>query len=163
MVRGLEAVEPGKGRGRLHALKDGGWLLDESYNASPDSILACAGSLLELEGGDPVAVLGCMREQGSEAERLHRETGEGLRKAGIRRLWVYGDHARTLAEGFGEGARPFPDFPSLRDDPSGLTTLPKGARILVKGSLFWQAERVVTWILGEHGDCPPVRSGEILG
>ncbi|HWQ10488.1 MAG TPA: UDP-N-acetylmuramoyl-tripeptide--D-alanyl-D-alanine ligase, partial [Holophaga sp.] len=40
VVRGMEEVEPDPGRGRLHQLADGGWLLDESYNASPDSILA---------------------------------------------------------------------------------------------------------------------------
>lgn len=163
VVRGLESVEPGKGRGRLHALKDGGWLLDESYNASPDSILACAASLMELEGGEPVAVLGCMREQGAEAERLHRETGEGLRRAGVRRVWIYGDHARALAEGFGAGAHAYPDFASLRDDPAGLSALPGAAHILVKGSLYWQAERVVDWILAERGDLPVVRTGEILG
>ena len=163
VVRGLEAVEPEPGRGRLHRLRDGGWLLDESYNASPDSILACAASLLELDGGEPVAVLGCMREQGTEAERLHRETGEGLRRAGLRQVWIYGDHAGVLARAFGEGAHAFPDFEALRQDPAGLDALPPGARILVKGSLYWRAERAVRWILEHLGDAKPVRSAEILG
>jgi UDP-N-acetylmuramoyl-tripeptide--D-alanyl-D-alanine ligase len=163
VAEGMNAVEPGKGRGRLHALEGGGWLLDESYNASPDSILACAASLLELDGGEPVAVLGCMREQGGEAERLHRETGEGLRQAGLTRVWIYGDHAGALTQGFGKGARAFPDFEALRTDPEGLSALPEGARILVKGSLFWQAERAVQWILEQRGGLKPVRSAEILG
>lgn len=160
---GLESVEPEPGRGRLHELKDGGWLLDESYNASPDSILACAASLLELEGGVAVAVLGCMREQGAESERLHRETGEGLRRTGIQRVWVYGDQAAVLAGAFGSGAKAFPDFESLRDDPSGLSSLPAGARILVKGSLFWRAERAVRWLLDQRAHAGPVRCAEILG
>ena len=163
VVAGLERVAPEPGRGRLHALGAGGWLLDESYNASPDSILACAVSLLGLEGGEAVAVLGCMREQGAESGRLHRETGEGLRQAGIQRVWVYGDHAAILAKAFGNGAKAFPDFESLRDDPAGLSALPLGARILVKGSLFWRAERVVRWILDRQGEPRPVRSAEILG
>ena len=163
VTQGLGRVEPEAGRGRLHALKDGGWLLDESYNANPDSILACAESLLELDGGVAVAVLGCMREQGAEAERLHRETGEGLRRSGVQQVWVYGDHAAILAKAFGNGARAFPDFESLRDDPSGLAQLPPGARILVKGSLFWRAERAVRWILDYWGDSKPIRSAEILG
>ena len=163
VAQGLEQVEPEAGRGRLHVLKDGGCLLDESYNASPDSILACAASLLALDGGDPVAVLGCMREQGAESERLHRETGEGLRRAGLQQVWVYGDHAATLAKAFGNGARAFPDFDSLRDDPAGLSLLPSGARILVKGSLYWRAERVVRWILEHRADAQPVHSAEILG
>jgi UDP-N-acetylmuramoyl-tripeptide--D-alanyl-D-alanine ligase len=160
VLQGLERVAPEPGRGRLHPLRDGGWLLDESYNASPDSILACAASLLELDGGEAVAVLGCMREQGAEAERLHRETGEGLRRAGLQRVWIYGDHARVLAQAFGPGAAAFPDFEALRDAPAGLSAVPAGARILVKGSLYWRAERVVHWLLDRAGT---VRSAEILG
>jgi UDP-N-acetylmuramoyl-tripeptide--D-alanyl-D-alanine ligase len=93
-----------------------------------------------------------MREQGGEAERLHRETGEGLRRTGIQRVWIYGDHAATFAQAFGSGARAFPDFDALREDPSGLASLPAGARILVKGSLFWGAERVVRWLLDRRAN-----------
>ncbi|MBK8793412.1 MAG: UDP-N-acetylmuramoyl-tripeptide--D-alanyl-D-alanine ligase [Holophaga sp.] len=147
VAEGLGQVEPEPGRGRLHPLPQGGWLLDETYNASPDSILACAASLLDLEGGEPVAVLGCMRELGAESAHLHRETGEGLRALGFQRIWVYGDQAEALAGGFGLGARAFPDFESLRDGEQGLGAMPAGARILVKGSRYWRAERVVEWVL----------------
>jgi UDP-N-acetylmuramoyl-tripeptide--D-alanyl-D-alanine ligase len=147
VVQGLGSVEPEPGRGRLHALKAGGWLLDESYNASQDSILACGASLLALEGGEAVAVLGCMRELGQHAESLHRETGEGLKALGLGRVLVYGDQAQALARGFGEGARAFPDFKTLSEDPQGLPSLAEGARILVKGSRYWAAEQAVTWLL----------------
>lgn len=148
---GLARVEPEPGRGRLHVLPKGGWILDESYNASGDSILACAQALLELEGGEPIAVLGCMRELGEAAPRLHRETGAGLKAAGIRRLWAFGQEAQDYAEGFGHGAHAFPDFEALASDPSGLTALPAGARILVKGSRYWRSERAVDWILAHAG------------
>ncbi len=151
VAAGLGRVEPEPGRGRLHSLQQCGWLLDETYNASPDSILACAASLLELQGGEPVAVLGCMRELGVESERLHRETGEALRTLGIHRIWAYGDQAGMIAKGFGVGGRAFPDFESLRDDPMGLGAIPEGARILAKGSRFWRAERVVEWLLARRG------------
>lgn len=150
VARGLGAVEPEPGRGRLHPLPGGGCLLDETYNASPDSIRACAASLLELGGGEPVAVLGCMRELGSDSERLHQETGEALRALGLHRVWVYGDQAPALAKGFGVGGRAFPDFESLRDDPMGLGAIPHGARILAKGSRFWRAERAVEWLLARR-------------
>ncbi len=148
VAEGLGHVEPG--RGRLHALQRDGCLLDETYNASPDSIQACAASLLELQGGEPVAVLGCMRELGPESERLHRETGEALRVLGIQRIWAFGDQAGALAKGFGVGGRAFPDFDSLRDDPMGLGAIPEGARILAKGSRFWRTERVVEWLLARR-------------
>jgi UDP-N-acetylmuramoyl-tripeptide--D-alanyl-D-alanine ligase len=151
VVRGLGEVAPEPGRGRLDGLQGGGWLLDETYNASPDSILACAAALLALKGGEPVAVLGCMRELGRDSERLHQETGEALRALGLQRLWAFGDQAQRLAKGFGVGGRAFPDFESLRDDPMGLGAIPEGARILVKGSRFWRTERVVEWILAHCG------------
>lgn len=151
VAEGMGRVQPEPGRGRLHALRAGGWLLDESYNASPDSVLACGRSLLDLPGGEPVAVLGCMRELGPDAERLHRETGAGLRALGISRIWAFGDQAGALASGFGSGGRAFPDFESLRDDSAGLGALPSGGRILVKGSRYWRSERAVDWLLDRQG------------
>lgn len=151
VAEGLGAVEPEAGRGRLHAMAGGGWLLDESYNASIDSILACAESLLELKGGEPMAVLGCIRELGGSSERLHREVGEGLQALGFERIWVYGDFADAMARGFGAGAAHFPDFDSLRDDPAGLGAIPDGSRILVKGSRYWTSEQAVAWILDHKG------------
>ncbi len=159
IAQGFGRVAPEPGRGRLHPLRGGGWLLDESYNASPDSILACADSLLELDGGEPVAVLACMRELGPGAARLHRDTGQGLRKAGLSGLLAYGDFAPDLADGFGPGARAFPDFGALRDDPAGLSSLAPGSRILVKGSRHWRAERAVDWIL-EHASPIPATSDQ---
>ena len=147
VVAGLGAVVPEPGRGRLHALAGGGCLLDETYNASPDSILACARALLQLPGEEAVAVLGSMRELGPEAPRVHRETGAALKALGLSRLWAYGEFAEDCAEGFGLRSVAFPDFEALRDDAAGLSAIPPGARILVKGSRFWRAERAVEWLL----------------
>jgi UDP-N-acetylmuramoyl-tripeptide--D-alanyl-D-alanine ligase len=151
VARGLASVEPEPGRGRLHALKGGGWLLDESYNASPDSIQACASALVELEGGEAVAVLGSMRELGAEAPALHRATGAALKTLGLSGLWAFGEFAADYAEGFGPGAKAFPGFEPLRDDAGGLAAIPAGARILVKGSRFWKSERAVEWFLLNTG------------
>ena len=147
VATGLGAVVPEPGRGRLQALAGGGCLLDETYNASPDSIQACAGALLDLPGGEAIAVLGSMRELGPESTRIHQETGRALRSLGLSRVWVFGDFAADYAEGFGTGAVAFPDFEALRDDPAGLSAIPAGARILVKGSRYWRAERAVDWLL----------------
>jgi UDP-N-acetylmuramoyl-tripeptide--D-alanyl-D-alanine ligase len=144
---GMGTVTPEAGRGRLCTLPRGGCLLDESYNASSDSILACARALLQLPGGEAVAVLGSMRELGPEAPRIHRETGASLKALGISRLWAYGDFALDYVEGFGLRAVAFPDFEALRDDAAGLSAIPPGARILVKGSRYWRAERAVDWLI----------------
>jgi len=149
VAAGLGLAEPLPGRGRLHSLRGGGWLLDESYNAVMDSVLACAATLLTLEGGPAVAVLGCMRELGPAAAALHRQTGEGLRALGLDRVLVYGTEAGHLAQGFGPGAAAFPDFETLRDAADGLGAIPADARVLVKASLYWRAARAVDWLL-EH-------------
>jgi UDP-N-acetylmuramoyl-tripeptide--D-alanyl-D-alanine ligase len=128
-------------------LSGGGCLLDETYNASPDSILACGRALMQLPGGEAVAVLGSMRELGSEAPEIHRSTGAALKALGLSRLWAYGEFAGDCAEGFGLRAVAFPDFEALRDDAAGLSAIPPGARILVKGSRFWRTERAVDWLL----------------
>lgn len=151
VVAGLAQAEPEWGRGRLTALKGGGWILDESYNASPDSILACGASLMELQGGEPVAVLGAMRELGGTAEAAHRRVGEGLKALGLKRLLAFGEHAPAYAEAFGGGGRAFPDFETLRDDEAGLTTLTADARVLVKGSRFYRTERAVEWLQSHLG------------
>jgi UDP-N-acetylmuramoyl-tripeptide--D-alanyl-D-alanine ligase len=88
-----------------------------------------------------------MRELGETAEAVHRDTGDGLRRLGFTRVLVYGDFAPSLAAGFGPGAVAFPDFEALRDDPRGLTSVPAGARVLVKGSRFWRTERAVACLL----------------
>ncbi|MDR1841053.1 MAG: UDP-N-acetylmuramoyl-tripeptide--D-alanyl-D-alanine ligase, partial [Holophagales bacterium] len=97
IISGLAAVEPEEGRGRLYPLSSGGWLLDESYNACQDSMVSCATALLGLDGGEPVAILGCMRELGPDSASIHEATGRALRRAGLSRLWVYGDFAANLA------------------------------------------------------------------
>jgi UDP-N-acetylmuramoyl-tripeptide--D-alanyl-D-alanine ligase len=147
VAQGLGTVTPEPGRGRLYGLRGGGCLLDETYNANPDSILACARALLQLPGGEGVAVLGSMRELGPEAPRIHRETGAALKALGLSRLWAYGNFAVDYAEGFGLRSVAFPNFEALRDDAAGLSAIPAGARILVKGSRFWLAERAVDWLL----------------
>lgn len=157
VAAGLGRVAPEPGRGRLHPLGSGGCLLDESYNASADSILATARALMELPGGDGVAVLGCMRELGPEAEAIHRATGAGLREMGLSRLLAFGEHAAAYAQGFGSSAQAFPDFEALRDDPAGLSSLPPGARILVKGSRYYRTERVVDWLLSTSDPAAPPR------
>jgi len=150
VARGLAEVAPEAGRGRLHALAGGGCLLDETYNASPDSILACARALLQLPGGEAVAVLGSIRELGADSPQVHRATGAALKALGLSRLWAYGDFARDYAAGFGPGALAFPDFDDLREAAEGLSAIPAGARILVKGSRYWRAERAAEWLL-THG------------
>jgi UDP-N-acetylmuramoyl-tripeptide--D-alanyl-D-alanine ligase len=74
--------------------------LDDSYNANPDSMKAALRTLVELDAqGKRIAVLGEMRELGTESEHGHREVGETAATLGVDQLITIGDAADLIAEG----------------------------------------------------------------
>ncbi len=74
-------------------------ILDDSYNASPDSVIASLDMFKETGiGRRHIAVLGDMKELGDEAERFHREVGEHAAYSGLDVLFTTGDNCRYLTE-----------------------------------------------------------------
>jgi UDP-N-acetylmuramoyl-tripeptide--D-alanyl-D-alanine ligase len=69
---------------------------------------------------------------------------------GFNRLLCYGDFATYLSKGFGNGSTSFPSFEELKDAADGLSSIPVGCRILVKGSRYWKSELAVEWILNSN-------------
>jgi UDP-N-acetylmuramoyl-tripeptide--D-alanyl-D-alanine ligase len=88
-------------KARLQIKEIGGvQFLDDSYNANPDSMKAALRTLVELDAeGKRIAVLGEMRELGTESERGHREVGETAATLGVNQLITIGDAAEMIAEG----------------------------------------------------------------
>jgi UDP-N-acetylmuramoyl-tripeptide--D-alanyl-D-alanine ligase len=88
-------------KARLQIKEIGGvQFLDDSYNANPDSMKAALRTLVELDAeGKRIAVLGEMRELGTESERGHREVGETAAMLGVDQLITIGDAAELIAEG----------------------------------------------------------------
>jgi UDP-N-acetylmuramoyl-tripeptide--D-alanyl-D-alanine ligase len=79
---------------------DGIVVIDDAYNASPDSMLAGLHALLQTKtNGRRWAVLGAMRELGGESDAAHREIGEQAARLGIDRLVVVGPDAASIASG----------------------------------------------------------------
>jgi UDP-N-acetylmuramoyl-tripeptide--D-alanyl-D-alanine ligase len=143
IVLGLEAFEPVKGRSRALALPYAGrtlTLVDDSYNANPDSVRAAIDVLAGLPG-PRLLVLGDMGEVGNEGPRFHAEVGAYARAQGIEHFYALGEQCVQAAQAYGAGARHFSDVDAL--NAAALQLLPGVASVLVKGSRFMRMERVV--------------------
>jgi UDP-N-acetylmuramoyl-tripeptide--D-alanyl-D-alanine ligase len=146
--QGLEAFEPVKGRSKAQVLTLAGHtitLVDDSYNANPDSVKAAIDVLAGLPG-PRLLVLGDMGEVGHEGPRLHAELGDYARSCGIELLFGLGEMTAKAVEQFGT-ARQFTDMASLNQ--ATREALPTVASVLVKGSRFMRMEQVVQAILAD--------------
>ena len=147
---GLEAFRPVKGRSQVRALDWAGQqatLVDDSYNANPDSVLAAI-EVLQALPGPRWLVLGDMGEVGDQGPAFHAEVGERARDRGLEHLWCVGalaaEAARAAAHAGGPTTvRHFEDVEALIQAVRGEPGAPPAASILVKGSRFMRMERVV--------------------
>jgi UDP-N-acetylmuramoyl-tripeptide--D-alanyl-D-alanine ligase len=171
---GLEKFTPVSGRMQskpLTSYKGSGLLIDDTYNANPDSVIAAIDVLAGLNGIRWLA-LGDMGEVGSNGPEFHKEIGDYARQKGINCLFATGDLTQESVKGFNgqpaggdsgqsskEGAWHFADSAHLTDallsrmklleQESNLSDL----SILVKGSRFTKMERVVNNLLEEKSAC----------
>ena len=142
IARGLAAFEPVGGRSVLRALTLRGrraTLVDDSYNANPDSVRAAVDLLAGLERPGAL-LLGDMGEVGERGPQFHAEVGAYARQRGVAVLWTAGSLSAHAAQAFGAGAR---HFDRVDDLVAALAELPPAASVLVKGSRFMRMERVV--------------------
>lgn len=140
IAAGLSAFRPYSGRLQVKQARDGATLIDDSYNANPDSVRAAIDVLASCPG-PTVLVLGDMGEVGAHSEDFHREVGAYARDKGVSSLLALGDSARHAVNAFGAGARHFEKLEELIPNVSGRS-------ILVKGSRFMKMERVVAALTG---------------
>ena len=104
---GLEAFEAEKGRLQIETTAAGVHLIDDTYNANPQSMRAALDTLSALRGDKDVHVaLGDMLELGAAAEEQHFGVGRYAARSGANRLYLFGDYARAVAAGAREGGMP---------------------------------------------------------
>ncbi|MGO3890378.1 MAG: bifunctional UDP-N-acetylmuramoyl-L-alanyl-D-glutamate--2,6-diaminopimelate ligase MurE/UDP-N-acetylmuramoyl-tripeptide--D-alanyl-D-alanine ligase MurF [Paenalcaligenes sp.] len=138
VVAGLQAFKPVSGRMQPKSVIEGYQLIDDSYNANPDSVRAAIDVLAELEGRT-VLVLGNMGEIGETRQAAHAEVGQYAKERGIQHLLVIGSDAMFAAEAYGEDAEHFEQMEDLQKQLIALMP----AHVLVKGSRTARMERAV--------------------
>ena len=142
---GLAAFAPVKGRSQVQRVALGEravTLIDDSYNANPDSVRAAIDVLAGLPGPRWL-ILGDMGEVGDQGPAFHTEVGAYAGARGIEHLWTVGAQSAAAAAAHG-AARHFDAMPALL---AALGTMPGASSILVKGSRFMQMEQVVARLL----------------
>jgi UDP-N-acetylmuramoyl-tripeptide--D-alanyl-D-alanine ligase len=151
VAQGLVAFEPVQGRSRalvLHMATGEITLVDDTYNANPDSVRAAIDVLAELPA-PRLLVLGDMGEVGNQGPEFHAEVGAYAAERGIEALFTLGDLCVHSAQAFG-AARHFEDMDGLL---AAVTAQVDGFQsVVVKGSRFMKMERVVQALLSRGED-----------
>jgi UDP-N-acetylmuramoyl-tripeptide--D-alanyl-D-alanine ligase len=137
---GLSAFRPYTGRLQVKKAASGAVVIDDSYNANPDSVRAAI-DILAAAPAPTALVLGDMGEVGDSGPQFHREVGAYAREKGVTQLLALGEATRDCVAAFGEGARHFSSVEELVPQIAAKT-------ILVKGSRFMRMERVVSALTG---------------
>jgi MurE/MurF fusion protein len=154
-VRGLPSFSAVAGRMQRNLLSDGTLLIDDTYNANPDSARAAIDVLARLPHPQ-VLVLGDMGEVGDNGPATHAEVGNYAREQGIDALVTLGDASKVTASEFGERAVVCMSVQEVLD---ALQTL-QSASVLVKGSRFMRMERVVAAFSNRDGITTTVKGDQ---
>ena len=164
--QGLEAFSPVNGRMQAKKIDPKHTLIDDSYNANPDSVRAAIDALKQ-SGNMSWLVLGDMGEVGNQGPEFHREVGAYAAEQGVNKLFALGEQCQFAIQGFDEAkksglpvtsAKHFSEMDSLivqlRDALHAQSTgSNEHLNILVKGSRFMRMERVVQALLEEAKTC----------
>jgi UDP-N-acetylmuramoyl-tripeptide--D-alanyl-D-alanine ligase len=162
---GLESFDPVNGRMQAKTLDAHHTLIDDSYNANPDSVIAAIDALKQ-SGKTSWLVLGDMGEVGDQGPAFHHEVGAYAAEQGISKFFSIGEQCKLALQGFEEMkqklklssvAEHFSDVNVLNtrlvSDLRLQQSSDKHLIILVKGSRFMRMERVVQALLEEAKVC----------
>jgi len=143
IAQGLSAFQPVKGRSRSTAVVCAGRrvdVVDDTYNANPDSVQAAIAVLAELPA-PRLLVLGDMGEVGDQGPAFHAEVGASARQAGIETFLALGPQMQHAVAAFGQGATHFEEMAALV--AAVQARMGETGSVLVKGSRSMKMEHVV--------------------
>jgi UDP-N-acetylmuramoyl-tripeptide--D-alanyl-D-alanine ligase len=141
---GLDTFAPVSGRLQKKAAVNGAVVIDDSYNANPDSVRAAI-DVLAKAAAPRVLVLGDMGEVGTQGREFHEEIGAYAQSKGIEQVLVTGELAAHIV---GASIRHFENFGDLLAAVEAAVT--PDATVLIKGSRFMKMERVVQHLIGSQ-------------
>ncbi len=144
IVRGLEAFAPVGGRLQRKQAANGATVIDDTYNANPDSMRAAI-DVLAAYPAPRILVVGDMGEVGTQGEEFHEEVGAYAQQRGIEHVLATGELARNMSA---SGARHYEQFDALLAALDSQLGGNSNATVLVKGSRFMKMERVVQHLTG---------------
>ncbi len=144
VAKGLLTLMPISGRLQQLVGLRGSKLLDDTYNASPDSFFSAIDVLMSFEG-EKIVVAGDMKELGEEAEESHNQVGAYARNAGVTRLWATGEMSKLTVKSFGEGGIHFDNKAELIDACKDIAD--SKTTFLIKGSRGAEMDSVVTKLI----------------
>jgi murE/murF fusion protein len=154
IATGLAHFAPVKGRMQRQTLPGGELLIDDTYNANPDSVRAAIDVLAALPAPRAL-VLGDMAEVGDQGPAMHREVGEYAREHGIEALFALGPATADSVQAFGPAGRHADSVDAVVDALRGA----RPASILVKGSRSMRMERVIAALRVATDPSSPVTGG----
>jgi len=147
IARGLQSFGGVYGRLERKAAVNGAVLIDDTYNANPDSMKAAI-DVLAKQVGEKLLVLGDMGELGADAKKMHAEIGVYAKAAGLARLYCLGELSKEMVSAFGAGAQHFESPEAVA--AAVLPQLDNNSTVLVKGSRFMRMERVVSLLVAKQ-------------
>jgi len=147
---GLERFTPTQMRLQVLDTPFGFKVINDAYNANPDSMKRAIDELVRLKGGGKaIAVLGDMLELGETSEYEHREIGKYLSASGVEQVLAYGSLAANILEGTGNSISGFHVKTHQEAAKMLIDTAEPNDLVLVKGSRGSTMEQVIKVLLEE--------------
>lgn len=148
---GLKSYHRPNHRLRVYQLKKGIKLIDDTFNANPNSVKAALDVLTTINKGNNIAILGSMAELGRYSKKGHTSVGKyAAGKNSLSRLYTYGKEAKQIAKAAVEAG--FPNYRAIHSVHRKTlhqhlkNDLQPGSTILVKGSNSMHMNKTVSFI-----------------
>ena len=147
-----------EGRMSVKRSDEGVTVLDDCYNAGPESMIAALKALVSLSKGRRVAILGDMKELGDHSRELHQNVGKVVASSKVSLLVVVGELAKEIASSAvrcsleeGNETLSVVEYPDSEAASEAIRNLVRpGDTVLVKGSRAMTMEKIVSVLMGEE-------------